>query len=127
VTANAFFRFVRLDDHRQRVPSHQTLDPAFDLAAARKRRLLGGWDAVDVRGVGGEGLPDALLAGVMRKVAEQAADPRRSARLQNIIERLEPFTRFDGLELRCVLRCSIAHDSSGIDGYKTLFYYSFIF
>ena len=42
VPADAVFRLVRLDDHRQRVPADQALDAAFDLAAAGERRLLGG-------------------------------------------------------------------------------------
>ncbi len=53
---------VRLDDHRQRVPAHEALDPALDFAAAGKRRLLGGRNGVDVGSVGGEGLLDAVAA-----------------------------------------------------------------
>ena len=42
-------------------------------------RLLGGRYGVDVGGVGGERLLDALLAGIVRQVAQQAADTRRPA------------------------------------------------
>ena len=45
VAADAVFDLVGLDDHRQRVPAHQALDAALDLAAAGERRLLvtAGW------------------------------------------------------------------------------------
>ena len=57
VAADALFDLVGLDDHRQRIPAHEALDAALDLAAAGKRRLLVGGDGVDVGGVRGEWLP----------------------------------------------------------------------
>src|SRR5437867_9735769 len=55
VTANAVLRLVRLDDHRERIPPNEALDPALDLAAAGKRWFFCGGNGVDVGGVGSEG------------------------------------------------------------------------
>jgi hypothetical protein len=112
VAADAVFELVGLHHHCERVPAHQALDAALDLAAPGKRRLLRRGDGVDVRGIGRKGLPDTVAPGVIAELAEQPADTRRTAGLEHVIERLEPLARFEGFELRCVFRCSIAHDSS---------------
>jgi hypothetical protein len=50
-----------------------------------------------------------MLAGVNRQFAEQARDLCRSATLQHIIKRLEPFACFGGVEFRRVLRSDVSH------------------
>ena len=112
VAADALLDLVGLDHHRQRVPAHEALDAALDLAAAGKRRLLAGGNGVDVRGVRREGLSNAVAAGVIAELAKEAADSRGTAGLKHVIERLEPLTRFEGFDLRCVLGGCIAHESS---------------
>ena len=70
MAANPIFDPVGLDHHRQRIPPHEALDPALDLAAARELRLLGGPDRVDVGGVGRESESDAAAPRVLRELAE---------------------------------------------------------
>ena len=48
VAADAVFDAVGAHDHRHRVPAHEALDAALDLAAAGIRHLLVGVDGVDV-------------------------------------------------------------------------------
>ncbi len=109
VAADALFDLVRLHHHRQRVPAHQALDASLDLAAAWEGGLFCGGDCVDVGGVGSEGLLDAVQPRMVGQLAKQLADPRRAARLEHVIKRLEPFARFERFELRRVLRGSIPH------------------
>ena len=109
VAADALFELVGLDHHRQRVPAHEALDAALDLAAAWKRGLFCRGNGVDVGGVGGEGLLDAVPPRVVGQLAKQVADSGRAARLEHVIERLEPFAGFERFELRRVLRGSIPH------------------
>ena len=59
----------------------ELLDPALDLPAAGKRRLLGGRNGIDVRRIGRERLTDALLACVIAKLAKHPAHTGRSAGL----------------------------------------------
>ena len=55
---------------------------------------------------------DAVAAGVIAELAKKAADSRGAAGLKHVVERLEPLTRFEGLDLRRVLGGCIAHESS---------------
>src|SRR4029453_18742185 len=65
VTADSVLELVGFDDHRQRVPSDEALDPPLDLAAARERRLVRRWNRVDVGGVRRERLGHTLLTRVV--------------------------------------------------------------
>ena len=104
VAADALFRLVRAHDHRHRIPADQALDAALDIGVAGHRRLLVGRNRVDVRRVGGERQLDAVLGRVKRQLAKQPRDFDRAAALQHIIERLEPFAGFDGIEICGVFR-----------------------
>jgi hypothetical protein len=112
VAADAVLDLVRLDDHRQRIPSHQALDAALDFAAARKWRLLRGGNRVDVGRVRGEGRLDAAEPRMIREQRQQPSNARRPSGLQHVIERLEPFARLESFELGRVFRCCITHVSS---------------
>ena len=74
--------------------------------------LLVGRDGVDVRCVGGERQLHAVLSGVNRQLAEQPSHLARPAALQNVIKRVEPFARLDGIELRGVFRGNVTHTNS---------------
>src|SRR4030095_7911205 len=87
----------------------EALDAALDIGAARHQGLLFSRDGVDVRRVGGERQLDAVLPGVNRQVAEQPGDLRRSAGLEHVVERLEPLSSFDGIELRRFLGSNVSH------------------
>ena len=112
VTADAVFELVGLDNHREGVPSDQALDPTFDLAATRKRWLIGGGNRVDVGRVRRKWLRHAVLLRVHAQRRQQTADSRRPTRLEHIVERLEPFARFERLDLCRVFGCGTAHESS---------------
>src|SRR5262249_19932062 len=79
VSPDAILRLVRFDHHRERVPPHETLDAAFDLPAAWKRRVIGRGNRVDIRSVGGEDWLDAPAVCVIAEFTEQAADARGAA------------------------------------------------
>ena len=87
-----------------RIPADQALDAALEVGAARHQRLLVGGNRVDVRRVGGEGQLDAVLGRVKRQLAKQPRDFDRAAALQHIIEGIEPFAGFDGIELCGIFR-----------------------
>ena len=53
----------------------------------------------------------AVQPGMVGQLAKQFTDPCRAARLEHVIERLEPFARFERFELRRVLWGSIPHSS----------------
>ena len=109
VTADALVRLVRSDDHRGGIPADEALDAALDVRTAGHQHLVVGGNRVDVRGIGGERQLDAVLGGVKRQVAQQARDFDGAAGLQHIIERLEPFAGFDGIELRRIFRGNVSH------------------
>jgi hypothetical protein len=111
VAANAFFGLVRAHHHRQRVPPHQALDPALDVGAARHRHLLVSRDGIEIRCIRRERQLDAVLAGVNRQLAQQTGDFDRAAALEHIIKRVEPFTRFGGVELGSVFGGRLSHHS----------------
>src|SRR5439155_26461828 len=111
VAANAFLRFVRADDHRRRIPSNEALDATLNVRTARHEHLFFGRNRVDVGCVGGERQLDAVLSAVDGQFPEQTRQFARSAALQHIIERVEPFPRFDGVELCGILRRNVSHGS----------------
>ena len=102
--ADAVFDLVGADDHRHRVPAHDALDAALDLAAARIRHLLVGIDGVDVRRVRREREAHARLLGVDAELTKQTADARRPSMLQNIVQRIEPFPGFQRFQLGGISR-----------------------
>src|SRR5688572_24441130 len=112
VAADPLINLVGLHDHRKRVPANEALDTALDLAAAGKWWLFWGGDGVDVRGVGGERELDAAAAGVVDQPFQQLPDSGRPARVEDVIERLEPFAGFERFELGRVLRGCVTHASS---------------
>ena len=77
--------------------------------------LLVGGDRVDVGGVGGERDLDAVFGRVKRQLAQQARDFDRTAALQHIIKGIEPFARFDGIELRGIFGSRVSH---GTDSFR---------
>src|SRR5678816_4761337 len=109
MTANPILGLVRLDDHRQRIPADEALDAAFNLAAAWERWFFCRGDGVDVGGVCGEWLPDAFALRMVGELTQQTTDPRGSAGLKHVIERLEPFAGFERFELGRILRGSVPH------------------
>ena len=54
---------------------------------------------VDVGGVGGERLLDAVAAGVIAQLAQQTADSRGPAGLEHVVERLEPLAGLERFDL----------------------------
>ena len=66
-------------------------------------------NGVDVRGVGGEGLLDAVAPRVVGELAKQATDARGPTGLQHVVERLEPFAGLERFELGRVFRGSVPH------------------
>ena len=72
--------------------------------------LFVGGDGVDVRGVGGERQLDAGSAarGCPGR-ASRRPDAGRSAVLEHVVQRIEPFAGFEGFELGGVCRSSISH------------------
>ena len=112
VAADAVLGLVGLHHHGERVPADEALDAPLDLAAAGERRLVVGGNRVDVGCVGGERQLDAVAARVVAQLAQQLADPDRAARLDHVVERLEPLARFEGLDLGGVFWCCVPHESS---------------
>ena len=112
VAADTFLNLVGLHHHGQRIPAHEALDAALDLTAAGKRRLLLCGDGIDVRGVRREGLSNPVAPGVIAELAKEAADSRGAAGLKHVVERFEPLSGFEGVNLRGVFRGCIAHESS---------------
>ena len=55
---------------------------------------------------------DAVFGRVERQLAQQALDFDRPAALKHIIKRIEPFARFNGIELRRIFGSNISHGSS---------------
>ena len=109
VTADALFGLVRANHHRRRVPADEALDAAFDVGVARHERLLVGRNGVDVGRVRRERQLDAVLLGVVRQLTEQPRDFGRPAALQHIINRIEPFAGFSGVEVGRVLGGDVSH------------------
>ena len=109
VAADALLGLVRAHDHRRGVPADEALDAALEVGAAGHERLIVRGNRVDVRSVRGEGELDAVLGRVDRQVAQQPGDFGRPAALQDIIERVEPLARLDGVELGCVFRSYVSH------------------
>ena len=98
VSANAFLNFVGAHHHGQSVPAHQALDAAFHLLASGKWRLLRNWDRVLVRSSRRERKIHSRCAPrVQRQLLNQASRAHRAALGQNIIERVNPLTRFQYL------------------------------
>jgi hypothetical protein len=85
-----------------------------NLAATGKGGSSACGDGVDVGGVCGEWLPDAFALRVVGELTQQTTDPRGSAGLKHVIERLEPFAGFERFELGRILRGSVPHQSSKI-------------
>ncbi len=112
VPADPLIQLVGAHDHRQRIPADQALDAPFDLTAARKGRLLRRRNGIDVGGVGGEGQADAVAACMIAQRAQELPDPGRSARLQHVVERLEPFAGFERFQLGRIFWCRATHVSS---------------
>ena len=109
VAADALFGLVRAHDHRRRVPADEALDAPLDIGAAGHQRLLVGGNRVDVGRVRRERELDAVLPGVNRQLAQQPRHFGGTAALQDIIKRVEPLARFDGIQLRGVFRSNISH------------------
>jgi hypothetical protein len=112
VAADAVRLAVAADDHRHGVPADQALDAALDVAVTRIRHLLVGGNRVDVRGRRLVGQPVARSARSGAQRAEQPHHAALVARLQDVVERLEPFPGFDGLEVRGVGGRDVFHDGT---------------
>jgi hypothetical protein len=111
VAADAVLLDVGAHHHRHRVPPHQALDPPFDFPAARKRRLLGDRNRVDVRSGGLEWDLNPRLAGVHLEIHEKLAHPFRAPVIEDPIQGLQPLPSFDrvgGLGVH-VSRRNVAH------------------
>ena len=74
---------------------------------AREQRFLLYRDAVDVRGVGGEGQAHALLVGVVLHGAQQPGRPLGASLLQHVVQRLQPLLQFDLFDVLCLM---LTHD-----------------
>src|SRR4029079_5862840 len=100
VPPDARLRLVGSDYHRRGVPAYDALDAPFDVRIAGHQRLLLSRDGVDVRRVRGERQLDAVVRRMQRELAEKTSDLDRASLLQDVIERIQPFTTLDGVELR---------------------------
>ena len=109
VTADPVRRAVGADHHRHRVPSHQALDAALDLLAARDGTLVFHADGVDVGRDRRERQAGTRHAGMVPKPLEQALHAVPVTLLDDVVERLEPLALFESLELGGVAGCDIAH------------------
>ena len=109
VAADAGLVLVCAQHHRDRVPPNQALDAPFDFLAAGKRHFLVGRQRVDVRRVGAERQPDAATAGVLAELLQQLARARGPVALQHVIERIEPLSGFNRLEIGDVACGDVFH------------------
>ena len=82
------------DHHGERVPAHDVLDAPFQVAVAGIGFLQFDGERVDVRRVGGEGQAYAGLGGPGLQRREDAAGPLRVALRNDVLNRFEPFVKF---------------------------------
>jgi hypothetical protein len=61
-------------------------------------------------GIGGKWDVDAALGRMKRQLTEQPGDFDRPTRLEHIIEGVDPFPRFDGVEIHRVFGSYLSHD-----------------
>src|SRR5262249_2172992 len=78
VAADAVLLAVGANDHGHRIPAHQVLDAALDLAAAGVRRLAVGRDGVDVGRAGANGDLDTAADRLVLELVEQEAGTIRA-------------------------------------------------
>ena len=99
MTADVGIDAVGTHHHGHGVPAHQALDAAFDLAAARKRRLvlhrhgIEKWRRRRIR------QRHAGLLGVHLKLLQEAFDALRATALQHVVEGFQPLLRFEGFDV----------------------------
>ena len=109
VAADPVAQLVGAHDHRERVPADEALDPPFELLVPGKRGLLADGDRVRVRRVRGERDPRARAARVRVELPEQLCRAGNAAGLQDVIERFEPLTAFDGVGRRILRQGWVSH------------------
>jgi hypothetical protein len=97
VAADAVRLAVGLDDHGRGVPTDEALDAALDLAVARVRHLRVRRNGVEIGGVRGEGFLHARLAGPEAQSVQEPNGTAVIAAVQNVIKRVNPLARFNGL------------------------------
>src|SRR5207237_1404805 len=93
VAAEGAVLLVGADDHGHGVPADDALDATFEVAAAGEARLFADGDGVDVGRVGGEGEADAAGVGLVLELGQEVAGAVGAARLQDALQRVEPFAR----------------------------------
>ena len=104
VAADALVGLVGAHDHRRRVPADQALDAALEIGLPGIS-VCSSAEIVLMYGVlRGERQLDAVLRSREASAREASrADFDRTAALQDIIKGIEPFARFDGIELRSIV------------------------
>ena len=90
---------VRAYHHGHGIPAYQAFQASFDFATARKEGLFVGRNGIDIGCVGRKRQVHTGLLGVHLEVLQQAFDVFRSPMLQHIVQRIEPFLYFYGVQL----------------------------
>ena len=86
VAADIVLDAVGADDHGQRVPANQALDPALHVLVAGERRFLAGRNRIDVRSVSGERDFEAGSARPLPDLVENPPGQLRAALLKNRVK-----------------------------------------
>jgi hypothetical protein len=102
VPAQLGVRPVRAHDHRKRVPAHDGRDPALELQVAGELRLVRERDRILVRRVEHRRQRHAPRARVVEQLAQEKRGALAAFRLDQGVERLEPFPGFGGVGVRGV-------------------------
>ncbi|CAG7629134.1 hypothetical protein SBRY_20538 [Actinacidiphila bryophytorum] len=87
-------------DHHRGVPPGRVQDAPLDLLVAGEERLVLGRDGVHVVGAAHLGHRDALLAGALDEPQHQVAGTFTAALVDGRVQRVEPFRRLLGIEIR---------------------------
>src|SRR5712691_1216570 len=90
---------VRAYHHGHGVPTYQAFKASLDFATARKEGLFVSRDCIDIRCVGRKRQIHTGFLDVHLEVLQQAFGVFRSPMLQHIVQRIEPFLRFYGVQL----------------------------
>ena len=90
---------VGMHHHRERVPAHQRADPAFDLQIAGVLRLVGQRNGVAVGCVEHRRHRHAQRAGAIQQLAQDEGGALGPLGFDDGLERVEPLTGFDRVEV----------------------------
>ncbi len=97
VAAELGVRTVGAHHHCERIPAHDRRDAALELEVAGKLRLIGKRHRVPVRGIEHRRQRHAPQARVIEQPAQEKGGALAPLGLDEGVERLQPFARFDGV------------------------------